>query len=127
MGVKIDPKVLAGIAAAVGTVSVAGVVSYNKSSKFKKWVDVELYPAFKKLVKENTAFVVRTGIEIALANHPKAKIIFLNIVNAVEAGKLKLPKYIEKELFEIKDELPNVISILNQSSVALNAPQSQIK
>ena len=127
MGVKIDPKVLAGIAAAVGTVTVAGVVSYNKSSKFKKWVDVELYPALVKLVKDNTAFAVRTGIEIALVNHPKAKIIFLNIVNAVEAGKIKLPKHIEKELFEIKDELPNVISILKQSAVSLNAPQPQIK
>jgi len=54
-------------------------------------------------------------------------IIFLNIVNAVEAGKIRLPKHIEKELFEIKDELPNVISILNQGAVSLNAPQFQIK
>ena len=119
MPVKIDPKVIAGIAAAVGTVAVAGVVAYNKSSKFKKWVDIELYPAIKKIVKENGPFVVRTGIEIALVNHPKAKIVFLNIVNAVEAGKLKLPKYIEKELYEIKEELPGVINILKQKAIAL--------
>lgn len=124
MGVKLDPKVFVGIATAVGTVVVAGVVSYNKSLKFKKWVDIEFYPAIKIIVKENGAFAVRTGIEIALAKIPIAKIVFLNIVNAVEAGKLKLPKHIEKELYEIKDELPNVINILNQNAVALNAPKS---
>lgn len=42
----------------------------------------------------------------------------------MEAGKLKLPKYIEKELYQIKDELPNVISILNHNAVALNAPHA---
>ena len=124
MAVKIDPKIFAVISAAVGTVAVAGVVAYNKSSKFKKWVDIEFYPTIKKIVKENGPFAIRTGIEIALVNHPKAKIIFLNIVNAVEAGKLKLPKYIEKELYQIKDELPNVISILNHNAVALNAPHA---
>ena len=127
MSVKIDPKVIAGIAAAVGTVTVAGVVSYNKNSKFKNWVDTEFYPEFKKIVKDNSAFAVRTTIEVALVKYPKAKIVFLNIVNAVEAGKIKLPNYIKKEILEIKDDLPNVINVLNQkSAVALNAPQDQV-
>ena len=56
MGVKIDPKVFAGIAAAVSTVAVAGVVTYNNNLKFKKWVDIDLYPAFKKTVKEEWTF-----------------------------------------------------------------------
>ena len=123
MGIKIEPKVIAGIAAAVGTVAVAGVVAYTKNSKFKKWVDTEFYPALKQIVKDNGAFAVRTGIEIALINHPKAKLVFLNIVNAIEAGKVKLPKFIEKELFAIKEELPGVINILNQNAIALNSPQ----
>jgi threonine dehydrogenase-like Zn-dependent dehydrogenase len=127
MSVKIDPKVIAGIAAAISTVAVAGVVSYNKNSKFKTWVDTELYPEFKKIVKENSAFAVRTGIEVALVNYPKAKIVFLNIVNAVESGKMKLPKYITKELLEIKNDLPKVINVLNQNAVSLNAPQAQIE
>ena len=127
MSVKIDPKVIAGIAAAVGTVTVAGVVSYNRNSKFKNWVDTEFYPEVKKIVKDNSAFAVRTTIEVALVNYPKAKIVFLNIVNAVEAGKIKLPNYIKKEILEIKDDLPNVINVLNQkSAVALNAPQDQV-
>jgi len=119
MSVKIDPKVFVGIAAAVGTVAVAGVVTYNKKASFRKWVDTELYPQVKKIVKENGAFAVRTGIEIALVKFPVAKIVFLNMINAVEAGKLKLPKHIEKELYEIKEELPNIMIAMKQKAIAI--------
>lgn len=121
MNDKIGGKVIIAIAGAIGSVVAgsAGVIAYKKKPKFKKMIDEQLYPQLKIIVKENGAYAVRSIIEVALIKFPKAKIVFLNIVNAIEAGKVKLPKHIEKELFEIKKELPKVIKVLNNSSIAL--------
>lgn len=64
MAVKIDPKIFAVISAAVGTVAVAGVVAYNKSSKFKKWVDIEFYPTIKKLLKKTDLLLLEQELKL---------------------------------------------------------------
>lgn len=123
MSDKINGKIVMAIAGAIGSVLVAagtaGVVAYIKKPEFKKMVNEKLYPQLVKIVKDNGAFAIRSIIEVALIKYPKAKLIFLNIVNAIEAGKVKIPKHLEKELAEIKNELPTVLDVLQKSSLSL--------
>jgi hypothetical protein len=118
MMLKIDSKVILALSAAIGTAFVAGAASgitlYKNRKEFREWFDNMFYPAVNQIVKEVGPTVLRFVIVKALENKPQPRKIFLDIVDFLEAGKVKLPKGLEKALYKIKDEFPPILEELEK-------------
>ncbi|QMS84264.1 hypothetical protein [Candidatus Xianfuyuplasma coldseepsis] len=124
MILKVDSKVIMAFSAAIGTAFIAGatsgIVLYKNRSDFSEWFDNKMYPAVKQIVLENGPTALRVVIVKALEHKPAARKAFLDIVDTIEKGKVKVPKKLEKELFQIKDELPEVLSEVEKLAIEAN-------
>lgn len=118
MNLKIDTKIVLAFSGAIGTAFIAGaaggITLYKKRKEFREWIDNKMYPQVKQIVIEYGPTALRLVIEKYLVNKPKARKVFLNLVDFIENGMTKLPKALEKELYKIKDDLPSVLEELEE-------------
>lgn len=118
MNLKIDSKVILAFSGAIGTAVIAGatggITLYKNHKEFREWFDNKMYPAVKQIVIEYGPTALRLVLVKTLENKPKARKVFLDLVDFIETEKIKLPRGLKNNLYKIKDEFPSVIKELEK-------------
>lgn len=109
--------VIGAIAVVIGSIIGTGIVQYTTDKDFKNWVNKNLYPTLKKI----TVTVAPEGIKIAreristkFQDRPLVKVVMLQLVDFLVDGVVKYNAKFEKQLYEIKDDLPIVYEELKE-------------
>lgn len=103
--------VIGAVAVVIGTVIGKGIVQYATDQEFKKWVNKNLYPTLKKItitVAPESIKIAKEKIATKFKDRPFVKLVILQLVDFLVEGVVKYNEQFEKQLYEIKNDLPEV-------------------
>ena len=111
MGSNAKDIIIGSVAVVIGTAIGKGIVEYKTNQEFKKWSDNNLYPTLKKItivVAPEAIKIAKENISIKFKDRPIVKAVILQLVDFLVDGVVKYNEKFERQLYEIKDELPMV-------------------
>lgn len=103
--------VIGAVAVVIGSIIGKGIVQYATDKEFKKWVNKNLYPTLKKItvaVAPEGIKAAKENISIKFKDRPVVKVVILQLVDLLVDGVVKYNEQFEKELYEIRNDLPEV-------------------